>query len=405
MKKINKGANQISLKHLNQTLIIDKIKNSKAISRAELSKNIGLSAPSISKNIEELLDKGIILETGIGESKGGRRPIVLAYNYDYGHIIGIALKEDSITVIISNLSGEVINEYNLEGNLTKTEEQDILIMINESISKIMEESKIQLDSLKCIVLSLPGIIDDNSVKVSNIFPCLQGKVIVDSIMKRFNTKVIIKNDINTRAIGEYWKLPENDLKNFIYISPEKTGVGAGVILNGKLFEGSSFGAGEVGYMLLNTEFLANDFSKNDIKYLEKIISKENVFKYAYDLAIKNGGYIRERVKDDQNNINLKILVEAIKQEDEVGLKVMEFLSRYFAITVHNIATILNPDVIVLGGMIKQIGNPIYDSIKKYLEKISIIPIDIRLANFNDISQLYGCIYFGIKYIDENILNL
>lgn len=403
MTKMDKGLNSISLKYKNQALILEKIKQCGSISRAELSKQLGLSAPSISKNIELLLEKGIILETGIGESSGGRKPIVLEYNYDYCYIVALALKEDKLTSAISNLKGDIIFEYKIEKDFSGLDKGTILSEIDNSIKVISDNTQILLSTVKCIVISLPGIVDDNIVKVSNIFPQLQGELIKDYMLTNCNIDIQIKNDINSKAIGEYWKLPEASYNNIVYISPEKTGVGSGIIIDGKLYEGSRFGAGEIGYMLLDEKCLLSGNCKKS--YLENIVSNRNILKYAFELSSEKGGYIKQKTKDDFSNMTIRLLKEAIELKDEVAIEVLGLVSRYFTISIHNTATILNPDVVLLGGMFIELGTELFEQIRSYLEAISIIPIDIRLSEIDEMAQLYGSIYFGINYINKKILDI
>ncbi len=403
MAKMAKGLNSISLKYKNQALILEKIKECGLISRAELSKQLGLSAPSISKNIELLLEKGIILETGIGESSGGRKPIVLEYNYDYCYIIGLALKEDRLTTAISNLKGDIISELKIEKDFSELDKGYILSEIDNGIKAICDSTQVSLSMVKCIVISLPGIVDENIVSVSNVFPQLQGELIRNYVLDNYSIDVLIKNDINSKAIGEYWKLPEESYNNIVYISPEKTGVGSGIIIDGNLYEGSRFGAGEIGYMLLDEKCRIGGNCKKS--YLENIVSNKNILKYAFELSKEKGGYIKEKTGEDFSNMSISLLKEAIELKDEVAIDVLGVLSRYFTISIHNTATILNPEVVLLGGMFIELGTDLFEQIKSYIETISIIPVDIRLSEIDEMAQLYGSIYFGIKYINKKILDI
>lgn len=359
-----KGLNSTSLRFKNQMLILEKIKDSGRISRAKLSKDLALSAPSISANIQLLLDKGIIHEAGVDESSGGRKPVALMYNYDFCYLIGITLKEDELRGALTNLNGEIIVEISIIKDFKSLSQNLILDEITNCIANISKKSEIDLELIKCIVISLAGIIGNNKVHISNVFPQLQGIGLENHLKSEFNIDVLIKNDINSKAIGEYWNIDE-DYKNMVYISPEKTGVGSGIIIDGKLYEGSTYGAGEVGYMIFDVDYLSSN--ENSKPYLENIVSKNNVLNHTTDE--------------------------------------LEFMGKYYAITIHNIATLLDPDLIILGGNFIELGFPIYQIIQRYLQKISVLPVEIRLSKIDLIAQLYGAIYFGIKYIDEKILNM
>lgn len=400
--KRNQGVNNSLLKHTNQILILDKIKERGEISRAQLSKTLGLSPPSISKNIDILLDKGIIIEAGTGKSSGGRRPVVLKYNYEFCYIIGITLKEDELRVALANLNGDIIHELEVKKNLKILNQEMILEEILCTIDKISNDSKIEMDLIKCITISLPGIIEDNEIMVSNIIPQLQGKRLSEAIVKRFNTDVLIKNDINSKVIGEYWKLPE-EFKNIVYISPEKTGVGAGIIIDGKLYEGSSFGAGEIGYMTFEVEEMT---SKNKrIDYLENIVSRQRLSEYIVKGISQTKGNKYQDLIDEEQRVNYESLKLAAEAGNEIALDTLEYLAKYYAMAIQNMATLLNPDTVILGGNFIRFGPLMYELIKKYLSEIEIIQVNTRLAKEDFNAQLYGAIYFGIEYIDDKILSI
>lgn len=398
----NQGVNNTALKYRNQILILDKIKSKGEISRAQLSKILGLSAPSISKNIELLLDKGIIIEAGTGESSGGRRPVVLKYNYDFCYIVGVILKEDGLKAALTKLNGEIIHEIKISKSIKKMKEEEIIEEIISSTNTLSEVSKIDIGFFKCISISLPGIIKDNEIIVSNIIPQIQGKRLSDAIIERLNTDVQIKNDINSKVIGEYWELSE-ELKNIVYMSPENTGVGAGIIIDGKLYEGSFFGAGEVGYMTFEVEEVVSKTKKID--YLEKIVSGERLTQIIEKLASEAGSDIYTGLIDEEGKVNYKVLKLATEDGNPIALETYKYLARYYAMAIQNIGTLLNPDTIILGGNFVKLGPLMHNLIKKYLDHISIISIDTKLAKSNFDSELNGVIYFGIKYIDEKILSI
>ncbi|WZL73947.1 ROK family transcriptional regulator [Clostridiaceae bacterium 35-E11] len=398
-----KGVNHTSLKIQNQMLLIQEIKHAKGMSRAEAAKKLGLSAPSVSSNIEDLIDRGIITEKGIGESNGGRKPIVLEYNYEYGYVIGLALKTDVLSGVISNLAGEIQYRLDIKEDLTTFVEEELFNIIQKSIDQMLRSSSIDRKYVKCIVLSLPGIISDNNIQVSNIFPVMKGNHLFQFLKDTYATYVMIKNDINTEAVGEYWKLQDKNLKNIIYISAQKEGIGSGIIIDGCLYEGSRYGAGEIGYMLLNTEFLRDKKADHAQDYFERVLSHKKILKYAFDLAMEKGGYIKTVTQGNFCDMNMEIFKGALEQEDKVALETLDIVARYYTALIHNMSVILNPEMVILSGFIREFGSVFTKAITKYVHNISIIPIDIRFSQLGDMVELYGCMYFGIEYVHKNIL--
>ena len=138
MKKVL--GNQRLVRITNQKLIIDAIRENGLISRAELSKLLKLSLPSVSSNIDRLIKQGLLVEVGEGDSSGGRKPIMLEFNNNYGNIIGIDMAGMEVKVAVSNLKPEILAKMTFAISENSNGEEILQILI-EKVSEIISKYK------------------------------------------------------------------------------------------------------------------------------------------------------------------------------------------------------------------------------------------------------------------------
>ena len=242
------AGNQLMVKENNQQFIIDTLIKKGAASRAELAKNLKLSAPSVSNNIQQLLRQKILLEIGEGDSLGGRRPILLDFNYNYGYLISVDLSSHNLKIALANLKPEIIELRTIDISAEKNG-KNILNIIVKNISDILAKNNLRTKQLLIIAFGFPGVINEATGDLIvhplwlNVWDDIN---IREVIRQKFKVEVIIKNDINLAALGELRFGVGRDFRNLVYVSVDM-GVGAGIIINNKLFEGARLAAGEIGY--------------------------------------------------------------------------------------------------------------------------------------------------------------
>ncbi|MBN2618017.1 MAG: ROK family transcriptional regulator [Spirochaetales bacterium] len=225
------------------------------ISRVDISKELQMDKSTVTKIVSYLLDIDVIKTEDEGEAKvtGGRKPVPLSINVDFGCIIGIEIQTDSYIGVITNLRGEVIS---LQSNKMDYSNMDLV----ESFCKIVDELKpfTAPYDLLGIVLGLSGIINpfDGVVIKSNPMNIYEEYKFVEKIKEKTDIPVLIENDANCCCWGELTSLKRERPRNMIFILGEfrevethhayypGIGFGFGIVIDGKVYYGSEFSAGE-----------------------------------------------------------------------------------------------------------------------------------------------------------------
>lgn len=377
MKK--KGWNPSLVRIHNQNLIIDNIIKSEQVSRAELAESLKMSKPSVSINVEQLISLGILVEKGLGNASKGRKPMLLQFNAKYGFVIGIDLSRNQIFSAISDLSGKA--KKVVQGNRIDGINGYLLISeIEKHIVMILQEEKIPLNKIMAIAIASPGILTENKhirldldhVNWGNTNP-------IKTLQNNLKVPVVIENDINTAALAEFYNLRKKEkIKNMVFISIGR-GLGSGIIINEKLYKGAFGGAGEVARM-------SSSLVDHTLNY-ESFIS----LKYLKMKAIEQNPLYDKTSLDNGEDFLMNYVRNLLTQNDKHVKEELEKISSYISVLILNLSVVINPEVIVLGGVLMSLSDFLLPKIKEKLSSSLSFPIDIRITKDIKNIGVYGAI--------------
>ncbi len=247
----------VNLSHVLQLLRINE-----GISRIEISRQLSLDRSTITNLVNPLLENSIVkvVSEGIAPAKGGRRPVLLGINENFGSILGIDLQISSYSAVLVNLNGSILQEWS--GNL-------VYSGIVETIERLYESLKDEIDSFSVPIIGIgvgiPGIVDTEKgfILKATSFDChnFNFEIAAEGL---FSVPVLIDNDANCCAWGQLEKNKDKRLQDFLNIiwklhrqegesAPVEIEIGIGVVLKGEVYYGSGSAAGELPEDLLSRE--------------------------------------------------------------------------------------------------------------------------------------------------------
>lgn len=372
------------IKKINTVSILKVIRENGPISRADISKKIGLNPATVSSNVSDLLNLRIIKEIGSGESSGGRKPILLELNSNELYIIGVDMGIKKVTTGLIDIEGNIINKT----ILYYTENPDVdgvINVIKESIYEVVKGYDNDLDKVIGIGMGIHGVVDTEE-GISIYAPAFNWHNIdiVKSFESEFNTSVIIDNDVRAMALGEKWFGKAKESKNFVLLNIG-TGVGAGIYLNGSLYRGNNFGAGEIGHIRISDQRIKCKCGHYGC--FDAIASGPGIVtRFIKGLKSGKSSSILNRM-DIKDITSEKIYGEALKG-DELSIQILRETGKYIGIGISMIVNILNPKMILIAGGVSRAEKFLFDEIKNTVFKKSIN---------NNLKLLY----IGETYLKEN----
>jgi predicted NBD/HSP70 family sugar kinase len=247
-RTIKISADQSLVRKTNQRLVLDAIWRHGPVSRTRLAKMLSMSKPAVSDNLSRLLDWGIIREKAPVKIKSGRKPIPVEGNREFLYIFAIDLNYKDPVFAIGNLGGEILDDLSITVSPESPPETRISLVEN-AIRLMLSAHNLTPQQFYCIGISSPGIYSDKN----DIYDADDNRAIFDKTLKnniveylhqKFSLPVFIKNDANTGVVGEFLYGTGQGIDNLLYLCCGE-GIGAGIILNGKLYEGNDYFAGNL----------------------------------------------------------------------------------------------------------------------------------------------------------------
>jgi len=388
--------NHALLKQINKLLILKTILDNKMISRTKISRLVDLNKATVSNLTDELIKEGYIVEKGYGKSKGGRRPVLLQVNKDVGSIIGIDLGVDYIHVILSNFIGEIIFEEYVNIKMEEPKEK-LLNLLFDMIEKAIDKAPPTPKGILGIGIGVPGIVEKESGIVL-IAPNLKWKnVHLKSIIEqRFNLPVYIDNEANAGALGEKWFGEWGKVSDLIYLSVG-IGLGAGIIIDNKLFRGAAGFAGEVGHTTIN--FQDDVCSCGNIGCLENFASERALLSVIKKL-VKEGAEDRYISCENVDEITPSQIIQAAMDGSRICRMAVLEVAEKMAIGIANLVNIFNPEIVIVGNKASFFGDLFLGKLREMVNQKSFIAqfydLKIEVSKLKDRAVVLGCIAMVIS---------
>lgn len=343
----NFGLNTKKLKKLNRELVLKTIYNNKPISRDKISKILNLTPATITKIINEFEKMGLVYEKEMVKSGVGRSSILIDVKDTKHYILGIYLGNESIYGVLANMNIEIINKIEYpKKNWNHNNASKIVI---DMIKELLYVSAINIDKIIGFGITAIGPITYESKKVIEFlkkYPFTWEDSIADIISKKFNKNVYIDNSSNAIAIAENWFGYGKNYNNFAVFcfggKGEQTGLGAGLILENILYQGSNNIVAEIGHITINN---------NGQKCWCGNFGCLNLFLNNYAMLKKYNELKKDFPECDLAKVNFDNNIEEIfnyrNEKDPIYNEFTNYVANYLAIAAINLFNILDLEAIII----------------------------------------------------------
>lgn len=316
------------------------------------------------------------------------------------YIITIDLGGTKILSALLNNNNEIVGKIKQPTDSTRGPEF-IVKCIADSINNLFQKFDVNEKDIIAISMGVPGTVNPISGLLSEA-PNLGIKNfnIKGELQKSFNIPVLLENDVNLAAIGINKFEFNGDVNNMLVVFVG-TGIGGGLLLNGKIFRGSNFFAGEIGHMIVNSEGALSSTKKG--KTFEELASRTAIVNgINKKLAKGKESNILEFVRG--GNIKSSALAKSVESGDSLVIKEIKKATKIIGSLLGSITTLLNIDTIVLGGgVVEAMGEFILAEVKKSFDK-AVLPdagkyAKIVITTLGDDAPLYGGIALAEEFLD------
>lgn len=301
---------------------------------------------------------------------------------------GVDVGGTTCKIGLFEMSGQIVEKWEIK---TNTDNAGALILddVADAVLSKMEERGISRDDVRGIGLGVPGAVDEEGV----VHKCVNLGWDVVSVAEDLSAKtgmyVKVANDANVAALGEMWQGGGEGCKDMVMVTLG-TGVGGGIIINGKIVAGAHGAGGEIGHMVVNED--EEDACGCGLHgCLEQYASATGIVRMAKK---KMATDTRETMLSSFIELTAKDIFDSAKQHDEVAKELVDMLCRVLGKALASIAAVVDPEVFVIGGGVSRAGVILTEGIEKYYKENAFHvcrDAKIALATLGNDAGMYGCV--------------
>ncbi|MBN1660449.1 MAG: ROK family transcriptional regulator [Anaerolineae bacterium] len=396
MKGRYRTGDQTLLREINLSTVLRYLHSRAPLSRSGLADLTGLNKTTVSSLVEELLDRELVCEVGIDNSRAGRPATLLDLNPDAGAIVGVALGVDFVAIVLSDFRGNIRWRRRQVTDPTQSCETMLALtldMTEEAVAANRDHGALRLLGLG---IATPGTVNvDEGVLIFS--PNLQWhNVPYRAIFQaRLALPVLVDNDANAAALAEHMFGVARQAQTFVSIFAG-VGVGGGLFLNGELYRGAGGLAGEIGHTNFALEHYRRPCRCGHRGCWETTVAQDSVVERIRGRLVAGRQSLVAQLMAERNAPpTLAMVVEAAHAGDGQAIEVLAETGHLLGVGIANLINIFNPEMIVLGGPLSTAGDYLLPAIHQAIENSTLPEIraqaQVVLSAFGADASLIGAV--------------
>ena len=353
---VQKATREQTKRH-NSRLVLKTIYDRDPVSRADIARATRLTRTTVSALVGDLMQQGLVEEIGCGPSEGGKPPVLLRVVDDSRHVIGMDLASDEFHGAVVNLRGEIRHRFSLP--LRSRDGQTALSLLYELVDSLLAATE---RPLLGIGIGTPGLIDPVKGEVRQAVNLDWRDLPLRMLLQeRYGLPVYVANDCQVAALAEYNFGIGPETGSLVVIKIER-GVGAGIVLDGRLFHGDNFGAGEIGHISVveNGEVCRCGHRG----CLETVASVKSIIRQARAIARNDPSSLLHRYSADPEAISMDVVRQAVEAGDKAVGQLVRRAGRFLGMIAASLVAVLSVRHILIAGSITCLGDMLLNAIRE-----------------------------------------
>lgn len=377
-----------ALRELNRLRVIDALRQRGTASRSDIARQTGLSRTTVTTLVNDLQARGLVVEQPLVEAVGrGRPPTLLRLDPSVGAVVGIHFDHRHLRVAVADLSSTVLAEH-WQGHDVDRAAEEALDAAADLVDVVLAEAGIERSRVVGAGAALAGPVSrDGTVGSTVILPGWEGLNAVDELTRRLDLEVAVDNDANLGALAEVSFGAGRGMSDVIYVMVA-SGVGAGIVIDGRLYRGVTGLGGEIGHVRVRSEGAVCRCGNRGC--LETVASTDAV------LALLRPTHGQE--------LNVAGLVELLDAGDAAALRVVNDAGREIGRVVAGLCNVLSPSGVIVGGDLGVAAEPLLTGIGEALDRHALPPvraaIELKAGVLGERAEVLGALALVIGDTDR-----
>lgn len=358
--------------------VVEAVVEAGVISRAQIARAIGLSKQTVSDAVRELEGQGWLRVSGQARGALGRSATRYEMCKDAAFVFGCDLGGTKLHVALADLSGAVVAEA-----IEQTDQRSgrhLLRQIRATTDKLVRNAAVDPTRVHLGVIGMPGVINPQTgnLALSPNIPDFKSANVIEGMRRAFGCNVVIENDVNLAVLGEHWRGRGRGIGNLAFIALG-TGIGMGLLSDGKLVRGAHGAAAEIGYLPLG----ADPFDRR------------NVAAGTFESVVGTAGILRRHREAGGKELEgVKGLFEAMNKGDAIARRTIDETARWTAIGIASVVALFDPELVILGGGIG-VRPEFIARIEHHLGHCLLKPVPLAPSRLENRATLTGAIAMAL----------
>lgn len=369
--------------------MLEAIRERGPISRAQIARSTGLSKPTVSQALMALTSSRLAREAG--RSSGGKGPSAVLYelNARAGWVVGIDVGRAWVRAALADLTGEIVVRRDERARVRSS--QTLISQLGEIARALADEAGLRWRHVTFATIGSPGVFHPElgQVALAHSLPGWGRQGLVEAVQRELGTNIAFENDVNLAALGELWRGLGKDVEHFVVVHVG-TGVGVGLVLNGELYRGSSGAAGEIGYLpLVGTQPYEPESRKRGA--LDAVAGASGVVSAARRLGMAPP-------------LTAKNVFSAARRGDRSAMRVVADLAKRISLAVAAVASVVDPELVILGGGIGSNGDLLLERVEREIEQLSPFRPRIEVSALREDATLNGAVWMALQAAQDRLFD-
>lgn len=410
------------IKSLNRSRILEHLQGAGPLSRVELADRTGISLPAVSHLVREMQAEGLVVCVGEGESTGGRRPALFAYNARLAYVVGLDLGGSKLAGGISDLEGNLVATATIPTHGGDPASQPVEDRVKGLVLDLLDQAGLDLEKVMGIGIGVPGIPDPEG-RVVSLAPGLArrgsqqqggdpeaaapdqepseqgGEAAIENdqvplgeyLRAELERPVYMENDVNTILRGEHWKGALQGVSNGACVTVG-TGIGVGLLVNGGVYRGAHGAAGEIGYWLIGA--LGPIARAAGYGPLERFAAGPGIARRFVSRmrALGRSSVVWDLAGGKEETITARMVAEGASLGDPLAMEVWRETAEMMGVALANLCSLVDPEVLVIGGGVARTPAHLFlDPIRQIIETLVPYPPKVVASELGEQAGILGAV--------------
>ncbi|OAH15271.1 ROK family transcriptional regulator [Streptomyces jeddahensis] len=388
------------LRAMNDRAALDLLLEHGPLSRTRIGKLTGLSKPTASQLLARLEAAGLVLATGTSEGRPGPNAQLYAVNPAAAYAAGLDVTPQHIHAAVADITGQTIGEHVLPTPGRRTAER-VVSDVSDALDGALKAARLIRDDVHRLVIGTPGAFDPNTgrLRYASHLPGWHSPALLDRLAATLPMPVEYENDVNLAAIAEQRLGAARGHESFVVLWNE-TGLGAALVIGGRVHRGFTGGAGEVGFLPVPGTPLVRQVTKANSGGFQELAGAQSVPRLARELGIDTPEQPYVDVAAD-----LLARAAAGHEDDERLAELLHQHALRLATGLASVIAVLDPELVVLTGRINRAGGePLRAAVQSELADLAASQPRLVLGEIPEHPVLRGALESALAATRDEVFN-